>query len=337
MRPDTALPFPIMNMIVRLVRPRYLALWSIALAPLFCNADPPSVLPQLVPVGGANSPHPSPPHALILDSTELTAGSLTVKIPTGTFVAPPAGAANYSVPGPIISFRGPDELWRGHGYLETYPRLLKFEGVADKTSASLAYSFEQGKTYKVNITARDSAIILDETADLGPRNLFVFDCFYDRWLPASGFVLDRDIKHHAFFYLPCYYDKPEATINPASSRAGAIAVLSDEPSKSDIGGFVAMAMDQWKNSDTMGIQLWQRRQLPGNPSSRHFLGPETKSDSTPNPRTAPLMGRSLYEGHVTIELSLGTGTRRLAFVVSKKGDSRDTLIDGFKKLAEATR
>jgi hypothetical protein len=290
-----------------------------------------------VPVGGANSPLPSPPPALVLSSTELNVGAFAVKIPTGSFTAPAGGAANYTVPGPIISFRGPDGVWRGHGYLETYPRLVSFVGTTDKTSAKLVYTFEQGKRYQVVLTARDGALILDETSDLGPRNVYVFDCYYDHWLPSSAFALGNDSKNHAFLYLPCYYDKPEVTVNPSSPAAAGVAVLSGEPAKKDIAGFVALGMDQWQNGDTMGIQLWQRRQLPGDPSSRHFLGPEAKSDSTPNPRTAPLMGQSLYEGHVTIELSLGTGTRRLAFIVSGKGATRETLIDGFKKTAGAQR
>jgi hypothetical protein len=300
-------------------------------------ADDPSPTPQLVPVGGANSPRPSPPPPLVLATTELSAGSFTVKVPTGSFAAPSGGAATYSVPGPIISFRGPDGVWRGHGYLETYPRLLSFEGKADATSASLVYTFEREKRYEVKLTAKDGVVILEEISDLGPRNVFVFDAYYDHWLPSSGFALSNDGKHHAFLYLPCYYDKPEVTINPSTPAAGAVAVLSEEPAKTDIAGFVALGMNQWKDGDTMGIQLWQRRQLPGDPSSRHFLGPETKSDSTPNPHTVPLMGQSLYEGHVTIELNLGTGTRRLAFIVTSKGPTRETVIDGFKKIAEAQR
>jgi hypothetical protein len=81
----------------------------------------------------------------------------------------------------------------------------------------------------------------------------------------------------------------------------------------------------------MGLQLWQRRQRPGDPASRHFLGPETKSDTTPNPRTAGMLGTSLYEGHVTIELSLGRGTRKLAFAVTPKGSPKDRLPEPFLK------
>jgi hypothetical protein len=295
-------------------------------------------------VGGANSPPPSPPQKLILETAELAAGAFSVKVPVGTYEAPPGGAANYSVPGPIVAFKGPDGVWRGHGYLETYPRLLKFEGKAEGKAADLLYGFEGGKSYRVRLAAADGAVLLDEAADLGPRNLYVFDCYYGPWLPKAGFALDLPAQDHAFLYLPCYYDKPEVTVNPAARLAaggkpgdtpGAVAVLSADPATRDVAGFWCRQPAAWKGGDTMGFQLWQHRQLPGDPSSRHFLGPETKSDSTPNPRTAPLLGPSLYEGHVTIEFNLGTGTRRLGFAVTAKGPSRESIPEGFKKAARA--
>jgi hypothetical protein len=310
-------------------------------AGVWCVADEPRKTDE-VPVGGANSPDPSPPHKLIIETAEISAGTFAVKVPTGDYTAPAGGAPNYAVPGPIVAFKGPDGQWRGHGYLETYPRLVKFTGKVSGNAADLDYQFENGKSYQVKIAAKDGVVLLDETANLGPRNLFVLDCYYN-WLPSSGFVTDPAGKNHAFLYLPCYYDKPEATINPAAKpaaadekgadkpRPGAVAVVSPDPAKKDVAGFWCRDAASWKNGDTMGIQLWQHRQLPGDPASRHFLGPETKSDSTPNPRTAPLLGKSLYEGHVTIELSLGTGTRKLGFVAAGKGDTKDSIPQAFKK------
>jgi len=293
------------------------------------------------PVGGVNSPAPSPPPKLVIATAELAAGAIAVRVPTGTYAAPPGGAPNYSVPGPIVSFRGPDGAWRGHGYLETYPRLLKFTGTCDGRSADLAYAFEGGKSYRVRLQAGDGCVRMDEEADLGPRNLYVFDCYYGDWLPSSGFALDAAGRNHAFLYLPCYYDKPEVLIAPGAPAEGAgvppagVAVVSPDAAKRDVAAFWCRDMASWKGADTMGLALWQRRQRPGDPGSRHFLGPETKSDSTPNPRTAALLGTSLYEGHVTIEMSLGTGTRRLAFAVAPKGAARDTLPDPLKKVVQA--
>jgi hypothetical protein len=289
-------------------------------------------------VGGANSPSPGPPQRLVIPLAEFSAGSFSVQIPTGTYTAPAGGAPNYAVPGPIVAFKGADGVWRGHGYLETYPRLVKFEGKVHGPTAELLYSFEGDKRYSVHLTATADAILMEEHSNLGPRNLFVFDCFYGQWLPASAFALDLSGRNHAFLYLPCFYDKPEVTINPAAdtsdAKAGAVAVLSADPAKTDIAGFWVRDPGGWRNGDTMGIQLWQRRQLPGDPSSRHFQAPETKSDSTPNPRTADLLGQSLYEGHVTIEFSLGAGTRKLGFAATRKADTRETLPDQFKKIVQ---
>jgi hypothetical protein len=307
-----------------------------------------------IPVGGANSPQPSPPHQLVIECGELSAGDFAIKVPTGTYTAPVGGAPNYSVPGPIVAFKGADGVWRGHGYLETYPRLLKFTGTLDKTSATLDYRFEEDKSYQVKITVANGVILLDETSNLGPRNVYVLDCFYGgdaksngqapHWLPSAGFVTDLAGSKASFVYLPCYYDKPEVTLNPAAQskqadapKAGAVAVTSDDARKKDVAGFWCRDVQSWTNGDRMGIQLWQHRQLPGDPASRHFLGPETKSDSTPNPRTAPLLGKSLYEGHVTIELSLGQGTRKLGFAATDKGPRRETISEAFQKVVAANQ
>jgi len=337
-----------------------------AMSALACAAAPDAKPPPISPaVGGANSPKPSPPPKLVIQTGVLGAGTFSVKVPTGSYEAPKGGAPNHAVPGPIVAFKAADGVWRGHGYLETYPRLLRFEGTLDKTRVRLTYTFEKGKTYRVELTVKDSRVLLAETSDLGPRNLYVFDCYYGGWLPAAGFALNLRGDRHAFLYLPCYYDKPEVTIRPAGltmqpkpgmpppvatkdnaallaavakqvqQRPAAVAVTSGEAAKRDVAGFWCRDVASWRNADRMGIQLWQRRQLPGDPASRHFLGPETKSDSTPNPRTAALLGQSLYEGHVTIELSLGRGTRRLGFAAAAKGKTRKDLPEPFKKRVQA--
>jgi len=311
--------------------------WALAAAMACMAAGTPA---GETPVGGANSPPPSPPPALVLQTGELVCGDFAVKVPVGQYTAPPGGAPAYSVAGPIAAFRGPDGLWRGHGYLETFPRLLRFSGTLEKTAARLEYHFENGRSYRVSLAAGRGAVLMEEESDLGPRNVYVFDCYYGHWLPSAGFAVDAAAQKHAFLYLPCYYDKPEVTINPAArgtSAPAGVAVLSAAFHKRDVAGFFARDMAGWKGGDTMGIQLWQRRQLPEDPSSRHFLGPETKSDSTPNPRTANLLGRSLYEGHVTIELNLGIGTRKVAFIVADRGAARDSIPAAFMKIAQENR
>lgn len=304
-------------------------------------AEPP---PIHVPVGGANSPEPSPPPELVGETAELACGTFSVKVPVGEYQAPAAGAPAYSVPGPIVAFKGADGAWRGHGYLELSPRLVGFSGILEAKRAVLDYRFEGDKRYQVTLQAGDGVLLIDETCDLGPRNRFVFDC-YDGWQPSAGFAVDLEAKDHAFLTLPCHYDKAEVTVSPvAQSRAaegdeapkrsdlpGGVAVTSPEPDANDVAGFFCRQVDAWEGGDTMGFALWQHRQLPGDPASRHFLGPETKSDSTPNPRTAPMLGPSLYEGHVTVELSLGRGKRRLGFAVTTKGETQADIPEAFKK------
>ena len=323
---------------------------------------------SLVPtVGGANSPAPSAPPKLVLRTGVLDAGPFAVRVPTGTYTPGKGGAPPYSIPGPIVAFKGADGVWRGHGYLETHFALAKFEGKLAKTSAELNYAFQGGKSYRVKLQVGKGAVLMDEASALGPRNLYVFDCYYGGWLPAAGFALNRSATRHAFLYLPCYYDKAEVTIRPrelsmqpragmpaptataanarlldaaakaADARPAAVAVLSAEPAKRDIAGFFCRSVDEWSSADRMGIQLWQRRQHPGEPASRHFLGPETKSDSTPNPRTAAMLGKSLYEGHVTIEMSLGIGTRKLGFAAAAKPPDKKAIPQAFQKIVRANR
>lgn len=310
-------------------------------------------LPLVPPIGGENSPRTSPPPKLVIGLAELNAGPFAVKVPTGSYAATKGGTPNYTVPGPIAAFKAADGAWRGHGYLETLPRLVKFEGSVKGNSAELAYSFQEAKSYKVKLTAANGAVLLEEQSDLGPRNVFVFDCTYGEWDAAAAFTVNLAGTNHAFLYMPCYYDRTEVTINPAAApakpddpnkpagkaedRPGAAAVLSAEPAKKDVAGFWCRDAANWKNGDQMTLQLWQHRQLPGDPASRHFLGPETKSDSTPNPRTAGMLGKSLYEGHVTIELSLGVGTRKVGFAATAKPDKKAEIAEAFKRVMSANK
>jgi hypothetical protein len=290
------------------------------------------------PVGGANAPTSSPPPELIVGTVVLDADGFSVKVPVGEYTAPPAGAPNYRVPGPIVAFKGTDGQWRGHGYLETYTRLKSFKGEVTPPRARLDYRFEDGGIYRVTLEAKSGVIVMEEDCSLGPRNLYVFDAYYG-WQPSSAFVLDGTGERHAFLYLPCHYDRVEATVTPAtnvSPSLSAAAILHPEPAIRDIAASFVRSATDWKNPDRMAAGLWQRRQLPGDPGSRHFLGPETKSDSTPNPRTAALLGTSLYEGHVTMEFNLGNGKRTMGFVVYPKPPVRDEIPAALKKIIART-
>ncbi len=304
--------------------------------------------PAMPPVGGVNSPPPSQPRELAIDLRQMEAGGFAVRVPHGQ-VEFEQGAEPHSVPGPIAAFKGPDGVWRGLGYLETYPLLLSFEATVTEGDeadadvlwrAELAYRFEDDARYEVTLTARDGVVLIEEESALGPRNLYVFDFFY-RWQPAAAVVSDFAGDDHAFLYMPCYYDKPEvtihATVEDASAAPGAVAVIGPEPSQRDVAGFWMRDIDAWQGAASMSAQLWQRRQLPGDPASRHFIGPESKSDSTPNPATAQMIGDSLYEGHITFEMALGQGTRKMAFTVVERPEQRDELAEPFKRMIQNHR
>jgi hypothetical protein len=268
----------------------------------------------------------------------LDAGTFSVKVPVGEYVAPPEGAPNYRIPGPIVAFKGQDGLWRGHGYLETYARLKSFRGEVTPPRARLLYGFEGDAKYQVALEAKSGVVTLDEECSLGPRNVYVFDAYYG-WLPSSAFVLDAIGERHAFLYLPCHYDKVEATVTPSTNilpSLSAVAVLHPDATNRDIAAFYVRSPSAWTNPDRMAMGLWQHRQLPGDPGSRQFLGPETKSDSTPNPRTASLLGTSLYEGHVTLEFSLGNGKRTMGFTVYPRPQNREEIPAPLKALVKGS-
>ncbi len=308
---------------------------GLALAVLSAQGAPEGP-PLYEPVGGANAPAASPPPPLVIATVTLDAGTFSVKVPSGEYTAPAGGAPNYRIPGPIVAFKGPDSKWRGHGYLETYARLQSFKSEVANSRARLTYGFEDGAEYQVTVEAKDGLVTLDEECALGPRNLYVFDAYYG-WQPSGGFVVDASGERHAFLYLPCHYDKVEATVTPSTNVSpplAAAAVFNPDPMTRDIAAFFVRTPKAWANADRMSFSIWQRRQLPGDPASRHFLGPETKSDSTPNPRTAALLGPSLYEGHVAIEFSLGIGKRAMGFAVYPKPPSREEIPAPLKALVK---
>lgn len=294
--------------------------------------------------GGANSPPPSAPPATTVVLQEMTVGTFKVRIPTA-WTGPAGGVPGYAVPGPVAAFQGPDGVWRGHGYLETTSPVTAIEAERQGDGQRFTWRFADGHAYRATLTATASALLISEEADVGPRNAWVFDGYY-HWQPTTGLVIDGAARTARCLFMPCYFDRPEASIRPSALAAGSdggvgkpggVAIVG--PAR-DVAGIWVRAIQDWKGADTWGIQLWQRRQLPGDPASRHFLGPETKSDSTPNPRTAKLLGPSLYEGHVTIELSLGSGRRELAFAVTDAApgaDGRPAIAGPFLNAASRCR
>ncbi len=314
---------------------------------LSCLAGLPAagIEPDLSP-GGANAPEPVPPPALVIGCREFPLGEGAVRIPQGDYTAPDGGAPNYAVPAPIVAVRAPgEEVWRGHGYLETWSRLTAFSGGMQQDeegiwTATLVYTFEGGLTYEVELGVRVADghhwLSIAEKSTLGPRDRWVFDCYY-AWQPTAAFAVDASAAHHAFRYLPCHFDRPEASIlhralagpEPDPKAPVGVAVLSADPQAAAVLGLWARELDAWEDGDRLPVQLWQRRQLGGDPASRHFLGPETKSDGTPNPATAEMIGTSRYEGHVTIECAIGAGSRRLGLAVFARPEERAELPAAF--------
>lgn len=296
----------------------------------------------LVLAGGLQGGEPA---GLVIDLVELNCGGFSVRVPGGTYEAGAGGAANYTIPAPIAGFKGPDGVWRGHGYLETYARVVSFEGRHEAGRAELVYRFDDGGTYRVKLTVGEGVLWLDERSELGPRDVWVFDTLAGGWAPRSAFAFDVASGHRQALVLPGHYDKQEVVVNPVAARAAedaagglvtGVVVLSGEADQRDAAAFWCDAVETWEDGDRMGFALWQRRQRGGDASSRHFQAPETKTDSTPNPRTAGLLGPSLYEGRATLEFNLGKGSRRLGFAVFARGDRPRVLsvldaLLGFKR------
>ncbi len=260
--------------------------------------------------GGVNRPELRPPPEPGLPLRELELGGVTIRLPFGSVDASDAPIHGYAIPGPIAAFRGVDGLWRGHGYLETIPALVGFTGRMVDDGVELDYRFEQGLRYRVDIRpGPDGCLLLAEQSDLGPRNRWVFDATYG-WDAGCACVCSAGGKTAAFLTLPCHYDRPEIHLRQSAVLAAAadqgpeaavppagVAVFAHDPAARDIAGFWTREPAQWQHGERMGFTLYQHRQRPGDLASRHFLGPETKSDGVPNPRAVQMMGTAAFEGH----------------------------------------
>lgn len=303
-----------------------------------------------LPPGGANAPAPTPVQAQVLSVAELPFNGGMVRIPTGDWSGATSG---YTVQGPIAGFQErPDAPWRGAAYLETATAITAFSGShsanQDGWTAELTYTFADGGSYAVTLVAGGATIAMHERVQTRTPTSWVFDGYYN-WLPTAGFVVDQEAADQAFIYMPCHYDKAEAHIlhdrlmtataeedgpvNVGKDAIAGLAVAGAASSNVDgdvtVAGFFARMPDAWVDGGRLGVALWQRRQLPAHPASRHFLGPETKSDGTPNPYAAEMIGTSAYEGHVTIEFALDGGERHLGFTMYRHEGSRATLVDAF--------
>ncbi len=302
--------------------------WLVALA----------ALPAMIPAATeANAPVPAPRPTLATAAIELVGQGFAIRVPGADWQAKP-GQGEVLLPAPIIAVRStPQAPWLGCGYLDTASAAtaLKVEGRSD--SVTLDYAFADGGHYRAVVTVRGALVLIDEIAQLGPRDAWVFDAFYD-WQPGAGIALARGAATANFLTLPCHYDRVEAAIlahQPGPQIPTGLAVLSAAEDRREILAVWAREAATWRNPGQLGIELWQRRQRGNDVRSRHVLGPDVKSDGTPNPRTAGLIGTSLYEGHVTLEFLLGVGERHLALAVVNRPDQRDGIIPALAKAMEA--
>lgn len=304
---------------------------GIALLGLLAATEPPPLSP---PIGGANSPPPSDPAPYAIALREVVAEGFAVRIPSGEHRFE-GGAPLYVIPGPIAAFRGPDGVWRGRSYLETYRRLLHLRVEDREDGADLHYLFEDERRYTVTLRVAGNRLLLHESADLGPRDLWVFDSYY-HWQPTAGLALSLCGRHHNALYLPAYYDQSPVSVAPLAdgpdSQAGGLALRHGDHQHRDVLVIRAQEAASWRNPAGMSVALWQRRQRPNDPSTRHFQAPETKADGSPNPHSVAMVGQSLYEGHNTVEFRLFDGHRRLLFAVVDGGQRFEQVIPALHAL-----
>ncbi len=297
-----------------------------------------AAMPALLPAATeANAPAPASRPVLAVAAIELAGQGFAIRVPGNDWQAGP-NQGKVLLPAPIMAVRSTaSEPWLGCGYLETASAATSLKVEKHSDSVALDYGFADAKRYRVTVTVRGAVVLIDEVADLGPRDAWVFDAFYD-WQPTAGIALSRGAATANFLTLPCHYDRAEATIlahQPGPQIPAGLAVLGAAEDRREILAVWAREAASWKNPGQLGVELWQRRQRGNDVRSRHVLGPDVKSDGTPNPRTAALIGTSLYEGHVTLEFLLGTGERHLALAVLQRPTERSGIVPALAKVMEA--
>lgn len=267
------------------------------------------------PPGGINAALPVAPALIALPWSELACGPGSVRVPSGSWTGTSDGSQ--LLPAPIGAFRLGDGAWCGAGYIETYARCVSFTGTVAKDSAALSYRFDDGATWTVVLSVAGSRLRIDEQSTLGPRDRWVFDAA-PGWSPAAGAIFTGAARCR-FLTLPCHYDRMEGLIlpNAASSGFAGLAVIGIDRRE--------MLLFTVDPGDGPGVELWQHRQLGAETGSRHTLGPDTKSDGVNDPRTADLIGPSLWSGHVTVEFRLMSGKRTSWLAIAVKPAERAEL------------
>ena len=294
------------------------------------------MLVSLLPAVEANAPKPASAPTLATEAAELIGKGFSIRVPAADWQAKDGDVL---LPAPIMAVRVANGPWLGCGYLETAAQALSLKVERSPESAKLDYQFAGGGRWQVTVKIVGSIVTIDEVANMGPRDAWVFDTFYN-WNAEAGIALAPKGAFANFLYVPCHFDRVEATIlahTPGPQTPAGLAVLADSTQRREMIALWAREVPQWKNPEQLPVQLWQRRQRGNDVRSRHFVGPDTKSDGTPNPRTAALLGTSLYEGHVTLECLLGQGERRLALAILPQPDDRAAIVPAIARLMESAQ
>lgn len=288
---------------------RLAAVWMAGLTALAAATSEP-------PPGGINAAPPVAPALHSLPWAELACGPGSVRVPSGSWSGTSDGGK--LLPAPIGAFRLGSGAWCGAGYIETYARCVSFTAAVTQVAAELTYRFDDGATWTARLAVVGNRLRIDEQSTLGPRDRWVFDAA-PGWSPAAGAIFTAAAAKCRFLTLPCHYDRMEGLVLPSGAAAGfaGLAVIGvDRPE---------MLLFSVDPGDGPGVELWQHRQLGAETGSRQSLGPDTKSDGVNDPRTADLVGPSLWSGHVTVEFRLMSGKRTSWLSIAAKPAERADL------------
>jgi len=260
-----------------------------------------------------------------------------IQVPDGVHAWPNGGAPSYSVPGPIIRFKGADGVWRGKGYMDTLYRILRMQASTEPDpkdpSSSLVrvrYDLEGGRQYLVSmlVSHTKGTVLIDGVSTAGPESWFVMD--FNENFPADTLGLTRRDGVSVYRHLGCLMDRLQARItsqpDPQQPAAG-LSVFSAKPGVRDLASFWVRKPGQWSNPAAMALELWEHRQLPNDPESRVSLGRTFKADGTPNPRVENFVGKSVYQGHVCLTAALGSGLRFWGMLLGVKSQDPKHISD----------
>lgn len=256
------------------------------------------------------------------------AGPATMEISNSRMaVRVAAGARKYEppilsvdAPAAIQSVKGPDGLWRGRGYLDTYWRVKSYEAKVLAAGpvfveVQVTYKFEQDKTYvaTLRLISQMDWMLVSEEMNLGPRCKFVFDCSSnfapDRLgMMSPGAMLSRDLNY--------FDDVLQARMVIWTQGAqlydfrDALGVYQQDGNARDFLGAFVYRPGEWTRAKVNFAEFWERRQIGDDFLTREELTREGKTDAMPSPLTAGLHGKSVYGGHFTWEFSLYDGRRQ---------------------------